>query len=119
MGAYATDYVERTWPLGYRGTRRVPYPAEGNKEVYSIARPAGGYLWDRAAAKGVRYRSYGEFVKNGPRPTTPRHQGLQVLEGHFDPKFRGFDLSDSDLKRPTASSKNWPEFEKARARCPA
>ena len=24
MGAYATDYVERTWPLSYRGDRRVP-----------------------------------------------------------------------------------------------
>ncbi|MEJ7637189.1 MAG: beta-propeller fold lactonase family protein, partial [Singulisphaera sp.] len=59
MGAYATDFVERTWPLSYRGDRRVPYPAEG---AYEIARPAGGYLWDRAAEKGVSYRSYGEFI---------------------------------------------------------
>ncbi len=29
MGAYATDYVEKTWPLMYRGNRRVPYPSEG------------------------------------------------------------------------------------------
>ncbi len=29
MGAYATDFVERTWPLSYRGDKRVPYPAEG------------------------------------------------------------------------------------------
>ena len=29
MGAYATDFVERIWPLGYRGDRRVPYPSEG------------------------------------------------------------------------------------------
>src|SRR5436309_6537053 len=62
MGAYATDFVERTCPLSYRGDRRVPYPAEGE---YALARPAGGYLWDRAAAKGVSYRSYGEFIQNG------------------------------------------------------
>ncbi len=30
MGAYATDFVERTWPLGYRGDNRVPYPSEGD-----------------------------------------------------------------------------------------
>ena len=37
MGAYATDFVERTWPLSYRGDRRVPYPSEG---ALSVARPA-------------------------------------------------------------------------------
>ena len=99
MGAYATDYVERTWPLGYRGEKKAPYPAEGNKEVYSIARPAGGYLWDRAAAKGVTYRSYGEFVKNGPTVDAPCTTVVKALEGHFDPKFRSFDMNYSDLKR--------------------
>jgi YVTN family beta-propeller protein len=44
MGAYATDFVERTWPLSYRGNRRVPYPSEGS---FAMARPAAGYLWDR------------------------------------------------------------------------
>ena len=71
MGAYATDFVERIWPLGYRGDRRVPYPAEGALD--EAARPAGGYLWDQAAAKGVSYRSYGEFVANGQTPGRPRH----------------------------------------------
>jgi len=68
MGAFATDYVEKTWPLSYRGDRRVPYPAEG---ALAIARPAGGYLWDRAAARGVTYRSYGEFIANGRTPDDP------------------------------------------------
>ncbi|MCB1121463.1 MAG: phosphoesterase, partial [Verrucomicrobiae bacterium] len=49
MGAYATDFVERTWPLTYRGnrpaTRKLTYPSEG---AYDIAVPTGGYLWDRA-----------------------------------------------------------------------
>ncbi len=64
MGAYASDFVERIWPLGYRGDRRVPYPSEGN--MLEPARPAGGYLWDKAAEKGVSYRSYGEFIANAP-----------------------------------------------------
>ena len=39
MGAYATDFVERTWPLGYRGDRRVPYPVGGRSST-SPGRPA-------------------------------------------------------------------------------
>ncbi|MFM8893323.1 MAG: YncE family protein, partial [Planctomycetia bacterium] len=44
MGAYATDFVERNWPLSYGHNRRnkFPYPSEGN---FAAARPAGGYLW--------------------------------------------------------------------------
>ena len=66
MGAYATDYVEKIWPLNYRGSplRKLSgYPAEGVQDA--IARPAGGYLWDRCAAAGVSYRSYGEWIETG------------------------------------------------------
>ena len=50
MGAYATDFVEKVWPLTYRGSplkKLDIYPSEGNYDP--IARPAGGYLWDRCA----------------------------------------------------------------------
>src|SRR6266478_8796352 len=32
MGAYATDFVEKTWPLtyGHNKHKKFPYPAEGN-----------------------------------------------------------------------------------------
>ncbi len=89
MGAYATDFVERLWPLSYRGDRRVPYPAEGK---FDQATPAGGYLWDRAKEKGVSYRSYGEFVTGGKAE-------IPVLEGHFDPEFPSYDLSKTDVSR--------------------
>ena len=61
MGAYANDFVEKMWPMNYGHNRsdKFPYPSEGN---YPMAFPAGGYLWDRALAAGVTYRSYGEFV---------------------------------------------------------
>ncbi|SIO61606.1 40-residue YVTN family beta-propeller repeat-containing protein [Singulisphaera sp. GP187] len=109
MGAYATDFVERTWPLGYRGDGRVPFPAEGN---FAIATPAGGYLWDRAAAKGVTYRSYGEFIENGKTPADPSHTKVKALQGHFDPKYRGYDLDYPDQKRADRFLEELAEFEK-------
>ena len=79
MGAYATDFVEKVWPLNYRGSplrKLALYPSEGNYDP--IARPAGGYIWDRCAEAKVSYRSYGEFVDNGKKagdPAVPRSQG--------------------------------------------
>ena len=70
MAAYATDFVERTWPLSYRGDRRVPYPSEG---ALAIARPANGYIWDRAAAKGRILPELRRVHRERAKvPTTPR-----------------------------------------------
>ncbi len=110
MGAYATDFVERTWPLNYRGDRRVPYPAEG---VMKIARPHAGYLWDRAAEKRVSYRSYGEFIVNGATPDLPATTLVKTLQGHFDPKFRSYDLNYPDAKRADRFLEELAGFEKA------
>ena len=112
MGAYASDFVERIWPVGYRGDRRVPYPSEGG-EVFEVARPAGGYLWDKAAEKGVTYRSYGEFVSNAPTPSQPATTRVKALEGHFDPMFRGFDLDYPDAKRADRFLEELAGFEKS------
>ena len=108
MAGYATDFVERLWPLSYRGDRRVPYPAEAK---FPIATPAGGYLFDRAAAKNVSYRSYGEFVDNGATPADPATTKYKALEGHFDPKFRSYDLSYPDAKRADRFLEELSEFE--------
>jgi YVTN family beta-propeller protein len=96
--AFATDFVQKIWPLSYGHSSRgkTPYPAEGN---FPIARPKNGYLWDRAAQAGVSYRSYGEFVVNGPKPDAPGYTRVAALEGHIDPLFRSFDLDYSDQKR--------------------
>ncbi len=110
MGAYASDFVERTWPLSYRGDRRVPYPAEG---AQALARPTNGYIWDRAAAKGLSYRSYGEFIKNGRTPDDPSTTGVEALKGHFDPKFRGYDLGYPDAKRADRFLEELAGFEKS------
>ena len=112
MGAYATDFVERTWPLSYRGDRRIPYPSEGQM---AIARPAGGYLWDRAAEKGVSYRDYGEFIMNALVPGLSASTKVKSLEGHFDPNYRGWDLDYPDVKRADRFLEELAGFEKAGA----
>ena len=110
MGAYATDFVEKLWPLGYGHNRsgKFPYVSEGN---FPVAAPAEGYLWDRAREAGVTYRSYGEFVSNGPlgRPGVSK---VKSLEGHFDEWFRGFDMTYSDLKRADRFISELRRFER-------
>jgi DNA-binding beta-propeller fold protein YncE len=98
MGAYCTDFVEKTWPLTYGHNRhgKFPYPSEGS---FPIASPAAGYIWDRASQAGVSYRSYGEFVSDDQHAGQPARALVKALRGHIDPLFRGFDLGYSDLKR--------------------
>jgi WD40 repeat protein len=98
MGAYATDFVEKVWPLGYRPNpmKKIGYPSEGS---YPIATPAGGYIWDRCAEAKVTYRSYGEWIENAKKVGEPGKARAKALEGHFDPMFRGFDLNYTDQKR--------------------
>ena len=99
MGAYATDFVEKSWPLtyGHNQRKKYPYPSEGTLD--HAARPAGGYLWDRAKEAGVTYRSYGEWVSNGKTPDDPCKAKVKALEGHIDPMFRSFDMDYPDSKR--------------------
>lgn len=117
MGAYATDFVEKIWPLSYRGSPRKTfgYPSEGAMD--QIARPAGGYLWNRCIDAKVSYRTYGEWVSNGKKnpdgtfedskPTVPE------LAGRFDPKFRGYDLDYPDVKRAERFVSELKRFEAA------
>ena len=111
MGAYATDFVEKSWPLsyGHNKHKKYYYPAEGN---FPIAFPAGGYLWDRAREAGVSYRSYGEFISNGKKLTDPGKTRVKALEGHFDPWYHGFDTDYLDVKRAERFISELKRFEK-------
>jgi hypothetical protein len=86
-----------------------PYPSEGN---FAAARPAGGYIWDRAIAAGVSFRSYGEWVANGPTPDAPCTAKVPALEGRFDPGYRSFDQDYSDLKRADRFVAELARFER-------
>jgi len=108
--AYATDYDEKAWPLVYRETSKdkIPYPTG---EDQAIVRPAGGYIWERCRAKGLSYRSYGEFVQPGKGPNDPGTSGLESLAGHFDPEYRSYDLDYSDVKRADRFIQELHRFE--------
>jgi DNA-binding beta-propeller fold protein YncE len=116
MGAYATDFVEKYWPLSYRGSprKRFGYPSEGNFD--QAARPSGGYIWDRCAEANVSYRSYGEWIENGKKKADGTYGDgrakVKALEGHYDPKYVSFELSYPDVKRAERFIDELNRFEK-------
>ncbi|HYK90792.1 MAG TPA: bifunctional YncE family protein/alkaline phosphatase family protein, partial [Acidobacteriota bacterium] len=107
MGAYATDYVEKTWPSQY-SDRRKTYDYEGGA---AIVAPSAGYIWDACRRAGVSYRSYGEWVSNGLRPGDPGKARAAALEGHIDPHYRGWDLEYSDIDRAKRFLSELKRFE--------
>jgi YVTN family beta-propeller protein len=111
MAAYATDFVEKTWPLNYGHGKsgKFAYPSEG---VFPIAAPASGYLWDRAREAGVSYRSYGEFVQNATKTNLPATSRIKSLQGHFDPWFRSFDMTYPDVLRAQRFIAELQRFER-------
>jgi hypothetical protein len=112
MAAYATDFVEKTWPLNYRkGSRGIfRYPAEG---ALPIAFAPGGYLWDRCKERGASYRSYGEFITNAEKAGEPGTANMPALEGHFDPLFRSFDMDYTDVARAGRFITELEQFERS------
>jgi hypothetical protein len=88
MGAYATDYLEKTWPSSYGG-RGGTYGGEGERE---IANNKGGFIWDQCRRYGVSYRTYGEFADDGKA-------NIPVLKNHFCPYFPGYNMSIKDTFR--------------------
>jgi len=90
MGAYATDYLEKTWPTGY-GDRGGGYEGEG---LRAIANNKTGFIWDYCKQAGVSFRTYGEFIgEDTYQPTIP------VLEGHYCPYFTPWDQRVRDTTR--------------------
>jgi len=88
LGAYATDYLEKTWPTSYGG-RGGSYDAEGTRE---IANNKNGFLWDDCKRSGVTYRTYGEFADDY-KPNIP------VLQGHFCKYYTSWDQKVMDTTR--------------------
>jgi YVTN family beta-propeller protein len=108
MGAYATDYVEKTWPTMYGG-RGGEYQYEGG---VPIVYPASGYIWDACHRAGVTYRSYGEFAENAKSPGDSARGLTPALEGHVAPFFRGWDLRYSDVNRAKEWQSEFDEYDR-------
>lgn len=88
LGAYATDYLEKTWPTSYGG-RGGDYSAEGHS---AIANNKGGFIWNLCKRHGVSYRTYGEFADDY-KPNIP------VLENHYCPYYTSWDQTIKDTTR--------------------
>jgi YVTN family beta-propeller protein len=86
--AYATDFIEKTWPTSY-GSRGGNYDSEGERR---IGDPRDGYIWDYCKRAGISYRTYGEFAEDG-KPN------IKSLKDHFCVQSPSFDLNITDLKR--------------------
>ena len=87
MGAYATDYLEKTWVTSY-GSRGGGYDAEGNRAIANNKE----FIWDVCSEHNVSYRSYAEFTNNG-KATIP------VLENNFCASYTGWDMKVRDTTR--------------------
>ena len=89
--ASISDYITKTWPIGYRGKEHT-YDSEGalmggvslEDEVPDAGEPTGGYLWKDFASHGVSYRHYG-----GP------HHPMPLVR----PKSDGQELRPTDRRR--------------------
>jgi YVTN family beta-propeller protein len=86
--AYATDFIEKTWPTSY-GNRGGNYDSEGERKVGD---PRDGYIWDYCQRAGVSYRTYGEFAEY-------KTVNIKSLKGHSCQQSPSFDLSIPDIKR--------------------
>jgi hypothetical protein len=91
--ASISDYIAKTWPIGYRG-REHTYDSEGTllggisteDELPDAGEPTGGYLWKNFASHGISYRHYGEYIvsrwcnaehgANSPTSGPPKAVGL-------------------------------------------
>jgi DNA-binding beta-propeller fold protein YncE len=67
--AIDSDYTEKTWEIGYRGSERR-YDYEGQvsnafpllQGIADVDEPGTGYIWADVASHGLTHRNYGEFV---------------------------------------------------------
>ena len=69
--AIGTDYLERTWPISYRGSE-WGYDYEGQvaegypllQKIADVNEAASGYLWTNLAAHGKSLYHFGEYISS-------------------------------------------------------
>jgi hypothetical protein len=108
--AYATDYVEKNWPVLY-GRNGGEYDFEGG---VPIASPSSGYIWDAVLRAGLTYRNYGEFVERVKVDSTFRYVARDnYMRPYNCEDYPGFDLNISDLRRVEKWAAEFDEFERS------
>jgi DNA-binding beta-propeller fold protein YncE len=131
--AYATDFVNKVWPMNYGG-RGGKYLSEGGgtmRNAYgNITAPEHGYIWDACKRAGVSVRSYGEFATrdsgrlgqaaeaNRAGGQGPVEATVPGLAGLVSPDYPPWDLLLPDNRRVDVWLKELAEFE-ANGKLPA
>jgi len=94
--AYATDYVEKLWPVNY-GHRGASYDFEGGVPA---AAPSSGYIWNDVMSHHKTFRNYGEFLKFQKTDKNGNYiPNNKDLDNVTCLNYSGFNLSVSDLTR--------------------
>ncbi len=93
--AYATDYVEKLWPVDY-GRRGQKYTFEGGTPA---AAPSSGYIWNDVLNHHKTFRDYGEFVAGRKDKNGNYEARDKDLRPYAYNKYPGFNLSFPDVDR--------------------
>ena len=107
--ASISDYVEKTWPIGYR-SREHTYDSEGqllggisaDDDLPDAGEPTGGYLWKNFASHGISYRHYGEYIVS--RWCETQQQGNSPAGG--PPEVTGVPCARATIKKGEPLEKN-------------
>jgi len=107
--ASISDYVEKTWPIGYR-SREHTYDSEGEflggvsaaDDLPYAGEPTGGFLWENFAKHGISYRHYGEFIDTKWCNTPPETQ----VSSSGPPQIEGVACTRSVIKKGEPLEKN-------------
>jgi YVTN family beta-propeller protein len=123
VGAYTTDYLQKTVPSNYSDRGRT-YDYEGTNRCSGrlceapeddVAEPASGYLWDLAQRAGITFRNYGEFViPEGVDPESRMPTGYKgskpFLDANTNREFPGYDLDITDQRRADVFLAEFAQF---------
>jgi DNA-binding beta-propeller fold protein YncE len=118
MGAYATDYVQKSVPVSYSSHGGRSYDYEGtNRDSLpedDVAAPAQGYLWDLAARSGISFQNFGERVADREEEGRKVYIGSGAfLSKHTAPEYPGFDMGIPDQHRADLFLAHLAEWAKA------
>lgn len=114
-GAYATDFVEKVWPMFYAdrgGAYLISEKGEQRNPYGNVTAPGNGFLWDAAARAGVTVRSYGEFSTQ--KQDGPSYEGVVPgLAEKVSPDYPPYDLKIPDNRRVDVWLQEFRRFEES------
>jgi len=107
--ASISDYIEKTWPIGYRSNQHT-YDSEGellggisaDDDLPDAGEPTGGYLWKNFSAHNISYRHYGEYIVSRWCNAPPENK----TPANGPPKVAGVTCARTVIKKGEPLEKN-------------